>query len=415
MPDLDPAILSLAVAFGIGLLIGTERERRKAEGPERAPAGLRTFALASITGAISFIVGGIALVAVATGGIFALTGLAYWRDRDGDPGLTTEIALSATALLGGLAMTQPGLAAGIAVAVTILLSARSALHRFVRSVLSEDEVKDGLIFAAATLIILPLLPDRQIGPLDALNPHAIWIIVILVMGFGAVGHISVRFLGARFGLPVAGLASGFVSSVATIGAMGARAVKIPDALSPAAAGAILSTVATIIEMALLLAATNMATLKALLIPLACAGAMAVIYGALFAIRALRGDSGEAEERGRAFSLWTAVLFAAILGAIMLASKALNQWFGAAGVLVAAGVAGFADTHAAAISVATLVGAGKLSETEAVLPILAALTTNTITKLVASALLGGAPFALRVIPGLILVILAAWAGWWTTSP
>lgn len=55
---LDPVILSLAVALGIGLLIGTERERRKGEGPDRSPAGLRTFALASITGASSFIVGG---------------------------------------------------------------------------------------------------------------------------------------------------------------------------------------------------------------------------------------------------------------------------------------------------------------------------------------------------------------------
>ncbi len=142
---LDPVILSLAVALGIGFLIGTERERRKGEGPDRSPAGLRTFALASIIEAISFIVGGVSLLAVTMAGIFALTALAYWRGREDDPGLTTEIAFNATTLLGGLAMTRPGLAAGIAVSVTFLLSARSALHRFVRSVLSEDEVRDGLI------------------------------------------------------------------------------------------------------------------------------------------------------------------------------------------------------------------------------------------------------------------------------
>jgi len=411
MFNLDPAILSLAVALGIGLLIGTERERRKGEGPDRAPAGLRTFALAALTGAIAFIVGGVVLVAVAIGGIFVLTALAYWRGHDDDPGLTTEIALSATTLLGGLAMTQPGLAAGIAVAITILLSARSALHRFVRSVLSEDEVKDALIFAAATLIVLPILPDRPIGPLEAFNPHAIWIIVILVMGIGAFGHVAVRFLGARFGLPIAGFASGFISSIATIGAMGARAVKTPEALGPAAAGGILSTVATVIEMALLLTATNVGTLKALFIPLACAGAAAALYGAFFAVRALRGAAGDEDERGQAFSLSAAVIFAAVLSALLLASKALNEWFGATGVMVAAAVAGFVDTHSAAISVATLVGVGKLSEADAVLPILMALTTNTFTKAIASALAGGAGFALRIVPGLILVILAAWAGWW----
>ena len=406
---LDPVILSLAVALGIGLLIGTERERRKGEGPDRSPAGLRTFALASIIGAISFIVGGVSLLAVTMAGIFALTALAYWRGREDDPGLTTEIAFNATTLLGGLAMTRPGLAAGIAVSVTFLLSARSALHRFVRSVLSEDEVRDGLLFAAATLIVLPLMPDQAMGPFSALNPHSIWIIVILVMAIGAFGHIAVRLLGARFGLPIAGLASGFISSTATIGVMGARAVKAPYLLGPATAGAVLSTVATVIQLVLLLAATNMATLRALLAPLACAGAAALAYGSVFTIRALRDSSGEVDERGRAFSLKTAFLFAAMLSGVLLASTALNEWFGATGLVVAAAVAGFVDTHSAAISVATLVGAGKMTATDAALPILIALSTNTITKVVICIFAGGAGFVLRVIPGLVLVILAAWGG------
>jgi uncharacterized membrane protein (DUF4010 family) len=89
-----------------------------------------------------------------------------------DPGLTTEVALVSATLLGGLAVTRPGLAAGITVAVAILLNARTALHRFARSVLSDDEIRDALIFAAATLIVLPLLPNRPMGPFGALilNP-----------------------------------------------------------------------------------------------------------------------------------------------------------------------------------------------------------------------------------------------------
>lgn len=414
MPNLDPVILSLAVALGIGLLIGTERERRKGEGLDRSPAGLRTFALASVTGAISFIVGGISLLAVTIGGIFALTALAYWRGHDDDPGLTTEIALSATTLLGGLAMTQPGLAAGIAVAATILLSARSALHRFVRSVLSKDEARDALIFAAFTLIVLPLLPNQAMGPFSVLNPHSIWIIVILVMAISAFGHITVRFLGARFGLPVAGFASGFISSTATIGVMGARVARKPELLSPAVAAAVLSTVATIIEMALLLAATNTATLRALLVPLACAGAAAVSYGSVFTIRALRDRSGEVDERGQAFSLTTAFFFAAMLSGVLLASTAMNEWFGAPGVVAAAAVAGLANMDPATISVATMVSAGKMTPTDAALPILVALSTNTFTKVILCLFANGAGFALRVIPGLALMILAAWAGAILTS-
>jgi len=38
-----------------------------------------------------------------------------------------------------------------------------------------------------------------------------------------------------------------------------------------------------------------------------------------------------------------------------------------------------------------------------------MTTNTITKMVVAIMSGGRRFALQIIPGLILVILGAWAG------
>ena len=153
------------------------------------------------------------------------------REED-DPGLTTEIALIVTTLLGGLSIQKPALAAGLAVTVAGLLAARSRLHHFVRSVITEDELKDALILAGATLVVLPLAPDRPMGPYGALNPHSIWILVILVMAISAAGYVAVRMLGARVGLPIAGLASGFISSTATIGAMAARAAKPRMLLRP---------------------------------------------------------------------------------------------------------------------------------------------------------------------------------------
>jgi uncharacterized membrane protein (DUF4010 family) len=409
-PSLDPIILSLVVATGIGLLIGTERERRKGEGPERSPAGLRTFTIASLVGAVGFLAGREILLAVIAGGIFLLSATAYWRAQREDPGITTAISLVAASLLGGLAIDKPVLAAGIAVVVTIVLNARSALHRFVRSVLSEDEMRDGLIFAAATLIVLPLLPNENIGPYEALNPHTIWIIVIVVMAIGGLGHIAVRALGARFGLPVAGLAAGFVSSAATVNAMGARAAREPELLWPAAAGAALSSVTTPIQMSIFLAITNMDSLRAALIPLICALAAAVAYGLILSIRAIRDKPGDADQRGHAFSITTALTFAGLLGTILLVSRILHQFYGEAGVIVASAAAGFASTDPPMISVASLVGAGALTPAQSVLPILFAFTTNTITKVIAAMTSGGTAFALRVVPGLILMTLAAWGGW-----
>jgi uncharacterized membrane protein (DUF4010 family) len=271
------------------------------DGDPQPAAGIRTFTVSALAGAISFIVGGEALLAITTAGVIILTAVAYWRGHDDDPGLTTEIVLIVTVLLGGLSMQQPALAAGLAVTVAVLLAARSRLHRFVRLALTEDELKDALIFAGATLVVLPLVPDRAMGPYGALNPHSIWILVILVMAISAAGYLAVRMLGARFGLPIAGLASGFISSTATIGAMGARAARTTDLLAAAVAGAVLSTVATIVQMALVVAATSTTTLRTLSVPLICAGLTALVYGTAFTVRALQQKTEGEAQSGRALA------------------------------------------------------------------------------------------------------------------
>ena len=409
MLPLDPLILGFLVALGVGLLIGIDRERKKGEGPARAAAGLRTFTLASLAGAAGMAVGHELLLTAVVLGVAAFAGLSYWHTRETDPGLTTEIALVVTALLGGLSIREPAFAAGLGVVVAVLLNARTALHRFVRSVLTDTEIRDLLIFAAATLVVLPMLPDHPIGPYGALNLRTVWIVVILVMAVGALGYVAVRIVGPRFGLPLAGLASGFISSSATIGAMGARAAKEPELAASAAAGAVLSSVATVAQLAILLAATNMATFRAYLVPLILSSGVAVLYGGAFMLWTMKQKAAADEAPGSAFSLRTALTFAAILAAVLVLAAALQDWFGETGVILAAGAAGFADTHSAAISVAALVSDGRLQPAATVIPILAAFTTNTLTKMVFAFSAGGARFALCVVPGLILMVIAAWAG------
>jgi uncharacterized membrane protein (DUF4010 family) len=162
-------------------------------------------------------------------------------------------------------------------------------------------------------------------------------------------------------------------------------------------------------MAAVLLVTDQSTFTAMRFPLLFAGAVAVIYSALFMIKTAGQNPHDAEPTGRAFNLVTAVVFAATVSAILLASAAANRWLGSSGLAVAAGLAGFADTHSAAISVASLVAVGKITAADAVLPILIGLTTNTITKAVVAITTGGRRFAIDVIPGLLLVILAAWMG------
>ena len=144
-------------------------------------------------------------------------------------------------------------------------------------------------------------------------------------------------------------------------------------------------------------------------PLIFAGIAAIAYGAGFTVRALRERDVPEPQPGQAFSLPVALVFALTLSAILLASAALREWFGETGVIVAAAAAGFVDTHSAAIAIASLVASGKMSAVDAVFPILAGLSTNTISKIIFAWSGGGRSFALRLIPGLILVAGAAWAG------
>jgi uncharacterized membrane protein (DUF4010 family) len=415
MLPLHPLFLGFLVALGIGLLIGIDRERKKGEGPARQAAGLRTFALAALLGAVAIVAGGELLLAAAALGVVAFAGLSYWRARDSDPGLTTETALVLVTLLGGLAIREPAFAAGLGVVTAVLLAARSALHRFVLAVLSDQESRSLLIFAAATLVVLPLLPDHAIGPYGALNLRTIWIVVILVMAVSALGYIAVRLLGARYGLPLAGLAAGFISSIATIGAMGARARREPALLLPAVAGAVLSSIATTVLLAILIAATSLETLRAFYLPLVFSGAAALFYGGVFTLWALRHTAEDHEAPGSAFSVRTALSFAAILAVVLLVAAAAQDWFGEAGVLVAAASAGFADTHSAAVSVAALVEEKRITAPLAVIPILAAITTNTISKMIFAVSAGGRAFALYVIPGLVLLVVAAWVGAFIAGP
>jgi uncharacterized membrane protein (DUF4010 family) len=191
--------------------------------------------------------------------------------------------------------------------------------------------------------------------------------------------------------------------------MGSRAARDPHLTKPAAAGAMMSSVATVVQLGILIAVTDLAAFRALLPPLLVSGAAAIVYGGAFTLWALRADSGTVEKtQGSAFSLRTALIFAAILAGVLLLAAALQNWFGEAGVIFAAGAAGFADTHAPAISVASLVAAGKLAPQAAVIPILAAFSTNTITKMVFAFTTGGSRFALYVVPGQILMLVAAWA-------
>jgi uncharacterized membrane protein (DUF4010 family) len=347
-------------------------------------------------------------VVVAGLAVATLTVSAYLRSPAADPGLTTEVALIVTFFLGLLATREAAMASAFGVVVAGLLASRDRLHRIVRDLMTEEELHDLLLLAAAALVVLPLLPNRTVGPWDVFNPFKTWRVVVLVMGVSGAGYVALRALGPKRGLPAAGLAGGFVSSSATIASLGALSRGRPELLGPAIAGAVLSSVATFVQMGLVLATTSMDTARALALPLVAGGTLALASGGIALLRAGDGadDAGGSVQR-RPFSIAAALTFAGAVAGITFLAAGLEQSLGSNGVALSAALGGFADTHAAAASVATLVHEGALDADDAVLPVLLALTTNIVTKAIAAFVTGRGRYAFMVWASLALMLAGIW--------
>lgn len=406
LPDQASAIL---VALGAGLLIGIERERRTTEEKRPSAAGVRTFAITALLGVLAVLSGSNIVLAAVALGVVVLTAMSYQRSREGDPGLTTEIALLATFLTGALAASQPILAAAAGVLIVVLLVLRAPLHSFARGELSDQELRDAVLLAAAAILVLPILPDHPIDPWGVVNPRLVWKLTVLIMLVDAAGYVAQRLVGARAGLPISGLLGGFVSSTAVIATMGKRAQQEPKVLPAAVAGAALSNVATVVQLALVLAISAPFLLARLRWVLLIMGAAMAAYGALM-IFAAKGKAAPSQPTGRAFRLRTALLFAGAFVLVMLLVAGLQHTFGPTWALTGVVVGGFADAHSTAASVGSLTADGKFTPQLAMIAIGLVVTTNTLSKL-GFARAGGAAFFWRLAPGLVLLIASYWISWW----
>jgi uncharacterized membrane protein (DUF4010 family) len=399
----------LAAALGLGMLIGIERERRKDEEEPEAAAGVRTHALLALAGAVAGVLGPWAL-AVAGFGVVALTVASYVRTSStGNAGLTAEIAILLTFLLGVLAMSQPLLAVSLGVAAAVLLASKQWLHRVTRELISEREMRDLLLLAASALIVLPLLPDQPIDPWDVLVPSSIGRLVVLVMAVGAAGHVALRLIGARWGLPLAGFFAGFASSTAATAGFGQRARDTPELRTAAAAAALFANLASLLLFAMVIGAGAPALLAAMRWPLLAAGVVLVAAAALGLWHAPRDAKSLPDEpQARAFRLSHALIFAAVVVGVLLLSAWLQRLFGDAGALVAATLAALAELHAAAASLAQLSSGGGMGIPHARWGMLALLAASVLSKSILAFVSGGVSYGLRVSAGLVAMLVAATA-------
>jgi len=375
----------LGLALGIGLLIGLERgwQERDVQTLQRV-AGIRTFALIGLLGGIWGllfpVVGALPMAAMALAFGAGIT-LFEWRES------LKNDTLSATDLIAGLVTFSLGVlavmgnktaAAAAGVVVVGLLALRHPLHNFLRH-LTWPELRSALLLLAMTVVLLPILPDRNIDPWDTLNPHRIWLITVAIAALSFVGYVAVRLAGARRGLLFAGAAGGLVSSTAVTLTYSRLAKSEPNIAHEAGVAITASWIVSLIRMTVLAAVLAPALLTPLLPAVSAAAIVLAVMAFLLDRVAAHDGSTTKLELENPVELGMAIRFGLLLGAVTAISKLFAEQIGQLSLLPLAAVTGLADVDPITLSVSQMVP-GQVTVAVAALAILIAAAANGLTKL-----------------------------------
>ncbi len=396
----------LGLALGLGLLIGLQRERM-----QNPLAGIRTFPLITLLGAVCALLGDWAFAAglAGVGGLVIAGYLAEARRGAEDRGLTTEVAILLMFAVGGYLMrgqTTVGVAVGGACA--LLLHWKRAMHGFARTI-GEGDVTAIMRFALITLVILQVLPNEAYDPYKVLNPHSIWLRVVFVVGMNLGAYALYRALGSRGGAFLAGALGGFISSTATTVTQ-ARAKGAPDL-----AAIVIQLASTVVFVRVLaeVAVVAPSRFARMAPPIALVG-VAFLAGSLLVWRRVRANATEAQPPSNPAELKPALVFAAAYAVVLLATAAANEHFGGRGVYVVAMFSGLTDMDAITLSTSRLAQDGRLSPDTAWRVILVGMLSNLAFKAAIVGILGSRALLTRILLlfglagfGATALVLALW--------
>lgn len=386
-PDFEPW-WRFATAILIGALLGLEREFVQQKEGSSDFAGIRTFSLIALLGALTAYMADLWddwVIMIAMGGLLILMTVSYFSsavDAKYKQGITTEVAVILTFLLGALVMKgRPEVAGAVAVVTAILLSLKGELHGLIRRMDAED-IRVTLQFGLVAAVILPILPNYAFDPWGMINLFQIWMMVVLISGVGFAGYILMKRLGAGRGSKLTGAVGGLVSSTAVTLSMAARSRETP-VYSLYYAQAVLLAAGIMLPRMLILAFFIYPPLLKWLGPpfmlMFLVGLMWVYYYHRRSGEPEREGEDESVELENPLAMSTAIKFGLAFAVIKIAVELLERWFGSSGVYVASTIAGLTDVDAITLSVAQLTRSGTLTLTVAATAIILAAITNTLVK------------------------------------
>ncbi|HMV52951.1 MAG TPA: MgtC/SapB family protein [Rhodocyclaceae bacterium] len=401
---LPAPLRNFLTSLAIGLLIGMERERTPS-----AKAGLRTFALAALLGTLctmlAEISGGTWLIAVGLLAVAAGIVSAYVRQPDpNDPGTTTVVALLVCYGLGALIWyDEAQLAAMIAVGVTALLYFKTELRGITTHVTQRDWISM-LQFAVLSVVILPVLPDRNFGPYDAWNPYHIWLMVVLISGVSLAGYGALRLVGARHGAPLIGIFGGLVSSTATTMVFARQAHETEKVVPTSTMVILLANLTMLVRVGVLCAVIAPQLAAGFAIVLGGGLACGLVYVVWRWVRLVGDGELPMPEVRNPTELRAALSFGALFAVVLVAAAWLSDLAGPRGLYAVALVSGLTDVDAITLSTLRLNAMDKLAGDPAIIAICLAIVANLVFKSGLVLAAGGRQLAMSVVPGFVTAAL-----------
>jgi uncharacterized membrane protein (DUF4010 family) len=356
-PPFEVAI-KIAIAIGIGLLVGLERQWSQKD------VGVRTFSITALLGCLSVLIS-MQLAEICLVGVIVL--VAYMNGRsllvDRSLEMTTSVALIVTFILGvlaGLGHLFTPIAA--AILMTMLLAWKTELQRFAGD-LKLSEIRGAVLLGLIGFVIYPLLPNRFIDSWQLLNPRQSWLIVIIVAGLGFANYVLLRIFSDR-GLYYTAVLGGLVNSTATAAELSRTALSGKTASGESAAGGtvvalvLLTSVAMFVRNLVILAIFSPASLSIAAWPL-----LAMTAGAaIFAWK--QRDRGTAPVRSLRLDSPVSLRHVLSLGALFVLMEIVGtigaRYMGRFGFLALSLLGGTVSSASATAAAATMAIHGKLS-------------------------------------------------------
>jgi len=404
----------LAAALGIGFMIGMQRENSYSRNNSRHPAGLCTFSIVSLSGALTCYLGelmnsNVPFVTglVVIGLLLVASHVAYGlsnRENGGPAGVTTSAALIMIYLLGALCWFNRLLEACILMIVLLgLLAIKRQLHDFAKK-LSPDDIIATVKFAVISLMVLPFLPNKAFGPpgLEVLNPHTIWLFVVFISGIGFIGYVLIKLVGPGKGIWLTGLLGGLASSTALTLNLASRSADNEQYAADFTVGIVLSWSVMYARLYLICVFLVPSLAIPLLAPLLVPVLPGLGYAAYLKVREAKNHRQKTTDFNNPFKLLPAVKFGLIFTVVMFFANAAHVYFGSGALIFCSFLGGAAEMDAVAFSLIDMSMKSILENHSLILALLFASLANTLTKGCIVYFVGAKSMRRPIIPAVALV-------------